>query len=70
MKLKFFQISAVAGTGVKELIEAAWPIIAKARELEAKAIEIDTAEDDEREVPADYNPALMPPLRSGTPKKR
>ena len=70
LKLKFFQISAVAGTGVKELIEAAWPIIAKARELEAKAIEIDTAEDDEREVPADYNPALMPPLRSGTPKKR
>lgn len=70
LKLKFFQISAVAGTGVKELIEAAWPIIAKARELEAKAIEIDTEEDDERAVPADYNPALMPPLRSGTPKKR
>ncbi|MDP3719200.1 MAG: GTPase ObgE [Acidobacteriota bacterium] len=70
LKLKFFQISAVAGTGVKELIEAAWPIIAKARELEAKAIEIDPEEDDDREVPADYNPALMPPLRSGTPKKR
>lgn len=69
LKLKFFQISAVAGTGVKELIEAAWPIIAKARELEAKAIEIDP-EEEEREVPADYNPALMPPLRSGTPKKR
>ena len=70
LKLKFFQISAVAGTGVKELIEAAWPIIAKARELEAKAIVIDAEEDDQREVPADYNPALMPPLRSGTPKKR
>lgn len=69
LKLKFFQISAVAGTGVKELIEAAWPIIAKARELEAKALETDP-EKDEREVPADYNPALMPPLRSGTPKKR
>ena len=80
LKLKFFQISAVAGTGVKELIEAAWPIIAKARELEAKAA--DRGEDglqdlssvalaeEEREVPADYNPALMPPLRSGTPKKR
>ena len=70
LKLKFFEISAVAGTGVKELIEAAWPIIAKARELEAKAIAIDEDEQEEREVPADYNPALMPPLRSGTPKKR
>jgi len=70
LKLKFFQISAVAGTGVKELIEAAWPIIAKARELEAKAIEVDPEEAEDREVPADYNPALMPPLRSGTPKKR
>ena len=70
LKLKFFEISAVAGTGVKELIEAAWPIIAKARELQAKAIAIDEDEQEEREVPADYNPALMPPLRSGTPKKR
>ncbi len=70
LKLKFFEISAVAGNGVKELIEAAWPIIAKARELEAKAIALDEDEQEEREVPADYNPALMPPLRSGTPKKR
>lgn len=80
LKLKFFQISAVAGTGVKELVEAAWPIIAKARELEAKAIERGEGDlqdlssgalaEEEREVPADYNPALMPPLRSGTPKKR
>ena len=80
LKLKFFQISAVAGTGVKELVEAAWPIIAKARELEAKAaaagdndlstVALANVEDEEREVPADYNPALMPPLRSGTPKKR
>ena len=70
LKLKFFEISAVAGTGVKELIEAAWPIIAKARELEAKAIAVDEDEDEGHEVPADYNPALMPPLRSGTPKKR
>ena len=78
LKLKFFQISAVAGTGVKELIEAAWPIIAKARELEAKALALgEDATGDlsavalaEAEVPADYNPALMPPLRSGTPKKR
>jgi len=78
LKLKFFQISAVAGTGVKELIEAAWPIIAKARELEAKAAALGEATTGdlsavalaEAEVPADYNPALMPPLRSGTPKKR
>jgi len=78
LKLKFFQISAVAGTGVKELVEAAWPIIAVARELEAKAIAMgEDATGDlsaealaEAEVPADYNPALMPPLRSGTPKKR
>lgn len=70
LKLDFFQISAAAGTGVKELVEAAWPIIAKARELEAKAMETDPEEEEEREVPADYNPALMPPLRSGTPKKK
>ena len=80
LKLKFFQISAVAGTGVKELIEAAWPIIAVARELEAKNANRDedgghdpssvALAEDEREVPADYNPALMPPLRSGIPKKR
>ena len=55
---------------MKELIEAAWPIIAKARELEAKAIAVDEDENEGHEVPADYNPALMPPLRSGTPKKR
>jgi GTP-binding protein len=80
LKLKFYQISAVAGTGVKELVEAAWPIIAKARDLEAKAtargddslqdLSSEALAEEEREVPADYNPALMPPLRSGTPKKR
>lgn len=70
LKLKFFQISAVTGAGVKELVEAAWPIIAKARELEAKAIAVAQDETENRDVPADYNPALMPPLRSGTPKKR
>ena len=37
LKLTFFQISAVTGEGVKALIEAAWPIIAKAREIEVKA---------------------------------
>lgn len=37
LKLPFFRISAVTGEGVKELVEAAWPIIADARALEAHA---------------------------------
>jgi GTP-binding protein len=62
LKLAFFQISAVTGDGVKALIEAAWPIIARAREAESSDIEID--EDDvDRIVSDDYNPALVPPLR-------
>ena len=68
LKLKFFEISAVTGEGAKELIEAAWPIIAKGREADAKAIELEQEEDDEREAPADYNPALVPPLSRG-PRK-
>ena len=80
LKMKCFRVSAVAGTGVKELVEAAWPIIAEARELEAKALDEDpdgdlsdgrrTVVSAEAEVRADYNPALVPPLRGGTPKKR
>ncbi len=81
LKLKFFQISAVTGEGVNDLIEAAWPIIAKGRELELKAIDLDeewsasalSKDSDEaaadREVPADYNPALVPPLRAGGTSK-
>jgi GTPase len=70
LKLPFFQISAVTGEGVKKLIEAAWPIIAKAREAEIAALEIDEDADDEeqRVVPADYNPALVPPLRGNSKK--
>jgi GTP-binding protein len=72
-KLKFFQISAVRGDGVKPLVEAMWPFIAQAREDEAAALEIDDDDDlsddasakAERVVPADYNPALVPPLRGG-----
>jgi len=60
----------VTGQGTNELIEAAWPIIAKAREAELLAIEIDREEEEEREVPADYNPALMPPLRAGKASKK
>jgi len=70
LKLPFFQISAVTGDGVKKLIEAAWPIIAKAREAEIAALEIDEDAEDEEErvVPADYNPALVPPLRGSSKK--
>ena len=70
-KLKFFKISAVTGAGTRELIEAAWPIIAKAREAELQAIDLRGAEeDDEREAPADYNPALVAPLRAGKATKK
>ena len=73
LKLKFFQISAVTGDGVKQLIEAAWPIIAKAREIEAREIELAREqEEDDAPPPSDYNPALVPPLRGGkkTTQKR
>lgn len=71
LKLKFFEISAVTGQGTKELIEAAWPIIAKGRAEDAKALELAQAEEeeeDERVVPGNYNPALVPPLSRG-PRK-
>jgi GTP-binding protein len=68
LKLKFFRISAVTREGVNELIEAAWPIIAKGREAEAALIELHEEDEPEREVPADYNPALVPPLRGGPQK--
>lgn len=68
LKLPFFKISAVTGEGVKELIEASWPIIAKARAAEAAAISFEDDADQERDVPADYNPALVPPLRGGASK--
>ena len=73
-KLKFFKISAVSGEGVKELIEAAWPLIVKGREAEAREIELARIEDEDADAPpaADYNPALVAPLRGGkkTSKKR
>jgi GTPase len=67
LKLKFYRISAVTGDGVKALIEAAWPIIAKARDEERKALELAKLEEAEGEAPvsAGYNPALVPPLRAG-----
>ena len=72
LKLRFFRISAVTGDGVKALVEAAWPIIAKARKAEADAITFAELEEEELEKPKGYNAALVPQLRSGkkTTKKR
>ena len=76
LKLKFFQISAATGEGVKALVEAAWPIIAKARAEELEAIDLASEEAESAEVRGateDYNPALVPPLRGGkknTAKKK
>ena len=67
LKLPFFRISAVTGEGVKELVEASWPIIAAARAAEVEAITFEDDEDDEP-VPDHYNPALVPPLRGGASK--
>jgi GTPase len=73
LKLRFFKISGVTGEGVKELMEAAWPIIAKARAEELEAIDLASEEAD---LPAeassakdDYNPALVPPLRDSKKTK-
>ena len=65
LKLRFFKISAVTRQGVNELIEAAWPIIAAARQQEAQAIDF---ERQERQEPQElqepgYNPAFVAPLR-------
>jgi GTP-binding protein len=70
LKLPFFRISGVAGDGIKELLEAAWPPIAEARELEANEAALDEDEPEEAEPPADYNPALVPPLRRKPPKPK
>ena len=65
-QLPFFRVSAVTGEGVPELLEAAWPHIAEAREAEAAAAAL--VDDDEpvvsaENLPADYNPALVPPVK-------
>ena len=62
LKLKFFKISAVTREGVNALIEAAWPIIARGREEEAKALDLEQQELQEPQEPG-YNPALVAPLR-------
>jgi GTP-binding protein len=68
LKLKFFTMSAVTGEGTRELIEAAWPHIAKGRELDAAAIVLANDEAEEPEITPDYNPALVAPLSRG-PRK-
>ena len=69
LKLPFFRISGVTREGTKDLIEAAWPIIASARTEEQLALELAKQEEEERVVPANYNPALVEPVRKSKPKK-
>jgi len=61
LDLPFFQISAVTGEGVSALLEAAWLHIAEARATEAAMVSTDEERLGE-EPPADYNPALVPPV--------
>ena len=75
LKLKFFTMSAVTGEGTMELIEAAWPIIAKGREAELNALEQARRDAEEGDLSSeaqgakeDYNPALVAPLSRG-PRK-
>jgi GTP-binding protein len=80
LKLKCFRISGVTGEGVKDLMEAAWPYIAEARSaFAAIAASADrdpepsgAAEEAAADVAAkaDYHPALVPPLRNKTKKRR
>jgi GTP-binding protein len=78
LKLPFFRISAVTGEGVKELVEAAWPIIEKGRSAFAAAESLAASADHDpdplrsaealAEADRSYNPALVPPLRGGAAK--
>jgi GTP-binding protein len=79
LKLTCFRISGVTGEGVKELMEAAWPYIAEARSAFVLSTDRDPrqagsadAADDEAAARADegYHPALVPPLRKKTKKRR
>jgi GTP-binding protein len=60
--LPFFRISGVTGAGVDALLEAAWPVVAEARALDAAGID-SVATDADEAVPADYHPALAPRLK-------
>lgn len=69
LHLPFFKVSAVTGEGVPQLLEAAWPHIAEAREAEAATAALmeeeppPPAPPDDDHLPPDYNPALVPPVK-------
>jgi GTPase len=69
--LPFFKVSAVTGEGVPALLEAAWPHIAEARAAEIAVMTlVDQDESDDSGPSADYNPALVPPLRGKDSRRR
>ncbi len=43
-ELPFFRISAVAGTGLQPLLEAAWTILAEARAAQKAALDLSSTE--------------------------
>jgi GTP-binding protein len=69
LDLPFLRISAVTGEGISTLLETVWPYVAVAREEEARTIGLDEMgpEDDS---PADYNPALVPPISRKGARRR
>jgi GTPase len=69
--LPFFKVSAVTGEGVPALLEAAWPHIAEARAAEIAVMTlVEEEESDDPGPAADYNPALVPPLRGKDSRRR
>jgi GTP-binding protein len=67
----FFKVSAVTGEGVPALLEAAWPHIAEARAAEIAVMTlVEEEESDDPGPAADYNPALVPPLRGKDSRRR
>jgi GTPase len=69
--LPFFKVSAVTGEGVPALLDAAWPHIAEARAAEIAVMTlVEEEESDDPGPGADYNPALVPPLRGKDSRRR
>ncbi len=56
--LPFHRVSGVTGAGVAQLLEAAWPFVAQAREAEAAALAVDGTVPEESVAPG---PAATPP---------
>jgi GTPase len=71
LNLPFFRVSAVTGDGVTALLETTWPHIAEAREADIAAAALmeephsTPGPSHDEELPPDYNPALVPPLKGG-----